>query len=364
MYFVYPTDGATALSLIPDSNVLSSVENELSGVVSFTAASTAVTGFQTNFDKELIGGANAVIILDGAPYTIASVNSPTSLTIAAPAALMGVNQPYKASVIDQTSERGTHQYTISPDPTIAFGGAFSFLNTDANNPGTMTINLVSTYFDEEMFTITATDLFGGTAQTTVKMGAFRPLVGLATTRSLLLNVPIDSSFTAGDFISSASGGKGIVLDTFIVGAMNDYIKIKLISGTFEEYDDIDNRDQFQAQRTYIYEDGVTPFNVELALANVTNFSATVGSNDIWIGGGSYAASTTTGKIQFINGLNAYVMAEKGSFINSGTAESDVGGSATISNLESNNVILNGVSSAVGAVVGQDIGSNNGAVGTI
>ncbi|MCP4912679.1 MAG: hypothetical protein GY909_06140 [Oligoflexia bacterium] len=367
VYFVYPSDGATALSLIPDPNVLSSVENELSGLVTFTAASAAVTGFQTKFDEELIGGANAVIILAGTAYTIASVNSATSLTLAAPAASSGTNQPYKASVIDQVDERGTHTYSISPDPAIAFGGGFSFLNTDATNPGTMTINPVSTIFPQQEFTVTATDLFGRTAETSVKMGAFRAPVGLATTRAMLLNVPSRSAFTAGDFISSSSGGKGIVLETFNVSAMNDYVKIKVLSGTFEEFDDIDNRDQFQTQRTYIYDNGAIPYNTELALANVTNFSSTSGSNDIWVGGGSYSASTTRGTIQFINGLNVYVMAEQGSFLNSGaqTAQSDAGGSATINDLKANNVILNGVSSVPAtAVIGQDIGSNNGAVGTI
>tara|TARA_R110002072_G_scaffold534_1_gene3457 strand:- start:82365 stop:87011 length:4647 start_codon:yes stop_codon:yes gene_type:complete len=367
VYYVYPASTATSLSLTPDSNVLSSVEGELSGTISYTNGSAVVTGFQTQFNKELIAGANAIIIIAGNPYTISSITSATSLTLASVVTTATASaQPYKASLIDQTSERGTHTYQISPNPGTILGSGFTFLNSDATNPGQMTVSPVSGTFPQITFTVQATDLLGRTVSKNLRFGSFTPPKGLATTNSFLLNVPSASYFSAGDFISSSSGGSGIVLDKFTVSSMNDYIKIKVFKGDFPEFDDLDNKETFQAQRTYIYDSGVIPFNAELALSNTTNFSATVGVNDIWVGGGSYDASTTRGVIKFINGLNVYTLVEQGSFLDSGaqTAQSDAGGSATITNLEANNVILNGVSNVAAAEAGKDIGSNNGAVGTI
>lgn len=364
----YPV--GAAISMIPDSNVKSSVEGALSGIVSFTNGSTTVTGIGTKFKSEILAGANAQIILDGTAYTVASIANNTSLTLsAAYGGTSRTNVHYKIMNIDQVNERQTHTYTIAPDPSIVLGGTFTFSNTHATNPGLLTDTGVTSVLSAQTFTVNATDLLSNTATTNFRLETYsttsNPPQGLAAARSVLLNVPSASNFAVGDFISSDDGATGIVLGTFSVSTFNDFIEVQLINGEFQPFDDLDNIKTFQAQRSYIYASGVRPYSAALTVSDDALFSDSAGSNDIWIGGGSYAASSNTGYItyKYDAGNKVYVMIEKGTFTTGNTVQNDAGESETINVLQANNSVIV-TSGATGYAAGQDITTDANGIGTI
>lgn len=128
-------------------------------------------------------------------------------------------------------------------------------------------NTLTSTTSTQDFTILATDVEGNSASTTFSYSINAPPAGISLSRNLLLSVPSSSAFVIGSYISSNNGdpGLGIVKDVF-PDQYSTYqmIDIQLISGSFLEDDDLDNRQTFDSQKTYIFTDGVIPYNVSVA----------------------------------------------------------------------------------------------------
>ncbi|MBK24024.1 MAG: hypothetical protein CME70_08495 [Halobacteriovorax sp.] len=168
---------------------------------------------------------------------------------------------------------GAPQIVFKPgdriNPDAASGGA---ANT-THGQIAITNEITSTLGRQE-FLITATDLEGETADADFNFSVSAPPANLTMNRNLLLNVPSGTAFKVGSYISSNNDDPGFGIVKDIISSIETtspeyyYLDIQVVHGKFEEYDDLDNRSEFDSQKTYVLGDGVIQYNTAVEFATV------------------------------------------------------------------------------------------------
>lgn len=201
--------------------------------------------------------------------------------------------PGNATGVKWISERGSISYSISNYSGVSTSTCAGLCDTNDQvlagtttapqivfKPGSkvtddnhgriaITNNLIS-LLPTQSFEVTASDFEGNEATADFKFSVSAPPANLSMTRNLLLNVPSGSAFAIGTYVSSnfsdpddpeAEPGVGIVKDIIPANENGyEYLDIQVISGTFKEFDDLDNRPRFNSQKTYILGDGIIKYN--------------------------------------------------------------------------------------------------------
>jgi hypothetical protein len=192
------------------------------------------------------------------------------------------------------AELATLTYTISPD--ISSGQGFCS-NTTYKNEFDCTSNggiwsqglsfntttgvitgVINEVIPTTTFTITVENLLGRQTTTEVLISANEAPKGLAVTRNTLLHVPSNSAFEIGDAISSNNGAVGTVTGKFRINSANaekgtfefEFLEVRVETGTFGEFDDLDNIPLFASQKTYVLGSGTYHYNAKLKVATNTN----------------------------------------------------------------------------------------------
>ncbi len=137
----------------------------------------------------------------------------------------------------------------------------------------------TTAIPETEFTITTTTLLDKTIESKISISVNTPPAGLSIARNVLLHVASATAFEIGDAISSSTGGKGTVTGKFRVNATNaekstyhyDFLEVKVLTGSFQEFDDLDNLPNFDSQKTYTLGEGVYYYNTKLSVADSSSF---------------------------------------------------------------------------------------------
>lgn len=138
---------------------------------------------------------------------------------------------------------------------------------------------ISTQIPTTSFTVTATNLLGRTAQKVIRIAVNEKPTGLSVSRSTLLHVPSSSAFSIGDAITGRNGATGTVSGKFSINGNStakgfwqfEFLEVNIISGRFEEFEDIDNLPNFMSQKTYILGQGVYEYNAKLSVGNSSIF---------------------------------------------------------------------------------------------
>ncbi len=143
--------------------------------------------------------------------------------------------------------------------------------------------LISTAFPPTTFTVTTTNVLGNAVTTPVIISVNEAPAGLAASNSTLLHVPSYFAFEIGDAISSINGAIGTVTGKFKTSATPPatnankgtfeyyYLEVKVLEGTFAEFDDIDNISSFTSQKTYILGEGAYQYNTKVSAASTAGF---------------------------------------------------------------------------------------------
>jgi hypothetical protein len=395
----------SAIDFFPLINLISSAEDDISGVVSVSASSANVTGIGTKFNSELVE--NGLFVINGQYRTIASITNDTALVLSAamPAGTTYSSVEYQASLIDYSAssfssggastfagadEIKTYTYSVSPD--IASLPASTGLTFDTDTGIITKTGSSTTPIDLTSFIVSATDLRGNTVETSERFVTDVPPVGLSSSRAMVLNVPSTTAFVIGDYISNQensdgaqiTGALGVVTDKFAGpgGTFDNYLVVNMLKGEFEEFDDLDNVGRFDAQKTYVLGEGAEHYSISVQVDNVTGYTKTsdaTNTNDIFLSVNSlaqcesqdiFSSSTERGFVGHVRDFDnggagtqgiIYVRMEKGTFstaeflcgntVPGGTAPQSGGGTtaALIEQIDARNIILTKAVAAVVAV---------------
>ena len=189
-------------------------------------------------------------------------------------------------------------------------------------------------------------------------------LGLSFARNALLQVGDISQFEIGDYVSNnkeeeSEKALGLVLHTFSsTGGLstdsNQYIAVKVISGVFEDNDELDNIKKYRSRETSILPEGIRYYSAAFYVSNGTNFSADSDSNDLFIGV-SYNSAGNKGRTAYVRDRDGsgvgtdsiiYARVEEGVFQtgsaisgNTNSSGSAIAGPVIITDIEANNLTL-------------------------
>lgn len=300
-------------------NEKSSVSGTLSGEVDIAAGGLTITpsttgscagsnpNCTTNFDKELTAGMllhinGEITLITGVTSTVITVSP--AITVPVPAgpfeySVSEIEHGPNGLIAGASDERDTIVFSVSPDPASIAGLGLTFDSASGVFTGVTSATLE---LPETEFTITATNLRGSSVNTTIKLATANAPSGFALGRNYALQVPLGAaatSFTVGDYISSSGTGIGIVTGTF-TDVTFDVVEVRLISGEFKNLEDIDNIKIFQAQKTYILDEGAKLYNTKLKMASTAAFTDEDADRYNWIGdvGTTWSGSTDRGYITY------------------------------------------------------------------
>ncbi|WP_127718401.1 hypothetical protein [Halobacteriovorax sp. HLS] len=287
------------------------------------------------------------------------------------------------------AELASLTYTISPD--ISSGQGFCSNTTYTNqfdcesNAGVwsqgLTFNtstgvisgVISQEIAESTFTVTVENLVGRVTSSQIVIASNEAPSGLAISKNVLLHVPSNSAFEIGDAITSNNGALGTITGKFRINNSNaekgtyefEFLEVSVANGTFEPFDDLDNLPLFGAQKTYILGSGVYNYNVKVKVATNTDSFKDPEYTDyvkhqslLQIGGVDRAHIKYNDEVNDTLYLVAFDSATYAAnlepqYLTTGnvlTAPNITGTpSATVSIIESNNIILNTDSAPTGLV---------------
>lgn len=188
-------------------------------------------------------------------------------------------------------------------------------DTDAGHGRIIIGNNITAALSTQNVVITATDVDGNSATSEFSFSVSAPPSGLSLSRNLLLNVPSASAYKVGSYISSnnTEPGLGIVKDILadknIAG--NYYLDIQLLKGSFSEFDDLDNRQEFDSQKTYVLGEGVEPYNASVETTGTAtdfqdSYSCNIKNNRRFIDTGITSWDDTTATSSDVRGTVALV----------------------------------------------------------
>ena len=131
---------------------------------------------------------------------------------------------------------------------------------------------------ETTFEVSVENLVGRTTTSSIIISANESPTGMAVTRNVLLHVPSNSAFEIGDAITTNNNAIGTITGKFRINASNtekglfqfEYLEVRVDSGSFEEFDDLDNIPLFASQKTYVLGSGVYNYNTKASVTTNTN----------------------------------------------------------------------------------------------
>jgi hypothetical protein len=239
---------------------------------SFFSAQTTVTSDLTR-----------VYPVSSTPVTITPFIVPTTLSAPELASLVYSISP------DISSGQGfcsnttySSEFDCDTDPLdldFAPGSSFSWTQGLSFNTANGVISgTLNQAISETTFTISVENLVGRVTTSEVTISANQAPTGLAVARNVLLHVPSNSAFEIGDAISTNNGAIGTVTGKFRINATNtergifqfEYLEVRVESGTFQDFDDLDNIPLFASQKTYILGLGVYTYNTKVSVTTNTN----------------------------------------------------------------------------------------------
>jgi hypothetical protein len=247
---------------------------------------------------------------------------------------------------DSGSLAGGETLTFSISPDITSATSLTYGSSDGEIDGTAPFaDLVDT-----TFVVTVTNLVGRSFSFNYRMSISAAPADLAYTQDNILIVDSTDDFALGDFISSSSGGTGLVKSIKADSPNSPYIVVKVVNGTFSDDDDIDNLKDFVAQKATIISS--LQSSTTITVSDASGFDV---DDDITLPG--------LGRVTHVDDTNdiVYINVASGTFQDGDTLTESGGNSETILTLTSNSMILgtdNGAAFGLGGNVSGDVGTTD------